>query len=246
MGILGEGRGCWSPTSCSSLLLFCLGAPKSERGVWSPSARGAGAGLTSCLEMGRMEERWKAAPALILTLCGVVHWHPTVRQGTLHPSPCPILVSAQGGDAAGPVPARCTGCRDRGARAREGAAKVDALLVSLAFSSRDQRAVKRFGREVTLKTASFEQRKGQEPSAMVIAHGGEGHVAAPCLSPRSLQLSASNSSPRLQRAAFPPGDLDPGWAGSRGEGEAPTQLQAARRGSRQHRAGLGLAPFGDF
>jgi len=39
---------------------------------------------------------------------------------------------------------------------------------------------------------------------MVRAHGGEGHVAAPCLSPRSHQLSASNPSPRMKEAALPP------------------------------------------
>lgn len=90
-------------------------------------------------------------------------------------------------------PGQGVGCRGR----------CSALLFG-SFSSQDQRDITCFERAVTLKTASFEARKGQEPSAMVIAHGREGHVAAPCLSPRSHQLLASNSPPRLQQAAFPP------------------------------------------
>lgn len=78
----------------------------------------------------------KQPPALVLTLCSVVRWHPMVRQGSLHPSPCPVLVSAQGGDTTELVPAGCTCDANgkKGAQAREGVAKVDDLLFSSAFS----------------------------------------------------------------------------------------------------------------
>lgn len=78
----------------------------------------------------------KHPPALVLTLCRVVRWHPMGRPGSLHPLLSPVLVFAQGGDAAGSVPTRCT-CDangENGARGREGAAKVDALLLSSALS----------------------------------------------------------------------------------------------------------------
>lgn len=35
MGISGESRCCWGPTSCNVQLRFCLGAPKPERRVCS-------------------------------------------------------------------------------------------------------------------------------------------------------------------------------------------------------------------
>lgn len=125
------------------------------------------------------------------------------RQGYLHPHCVHTVCSGKG----------CHRWDTETQSCQTWAREVDALLFS-SFSSQDQRDVKHFGRAIILKTASVEQREGQEPSTVAQHRVGR---AAPCQSPRSHPLSL-RSSPSDAESNFPAPALD---AGSRGSARLP-------------------------